>query len=229
VNRRDGQELERDDLGRGDVADGGEGHDDGETGAGAPDAPSAAADETGLEAGETGADPSERLSDEIRAELAELEALRERHLRLAAEYDNYRKRTRRELAEASERAQGGLIARLLDGLDDLERVLATPAEATTVEALHEGVELVERKLRKELSEAGLERIEAEGEPFDPRLHDALLTVPVADPTLDEVVSRVLVNGYRLGDRVLRPARVEVMKYQPGVGNAAGDGAGDGAA
>jgi molecular chaperone GrpE len=136
---------------------------------------------------------------------------------------------RRELGEASERAQGELMARLLDGLDDLERVLATPAEATTVEALHEGVELVERKLRKELSDAGLERIEAEGEPFDPRMHDALLTVPVGDPDRDEVVSRVLVNGYRLGDRVLRPARVEVMKYQPGAGDAARDGAGDGAA
>lgn len=220
--------MEHEELERGDVADDGGGDAVAEPGDGTVDSPASPGD-TGVAAGEAAADPSERLSDEIRAELAELEALRERHLRLAAEYDNYRKRTRRELAEASERAQGGLIARLLDGLDDLERVLATPAEATTVEALHEGVELVERKLRKELSDAGLERIEAEGEPFDPRLHDALLTIPVADPELDEVVSRVLVNGYRLGDRVLRPARVEVMKYQPGAGHAAGNGAGDGAA
>jgi molecular chaperone GrpE len=164
------------------------------------------------EAGVT--DQSQLLSDEIQEELAELERLRERHLRLAAEYDNYRKRTRRELAEAGERARGDLVARLLDGLDDLERVLATPAEATTVEALHEGVELVQRKLQKELTDIGLERIAAEGAPFDPRLHDALLTIPVDDPEQDEVVSRVLVNGYRLGERVLRPARVEVMKYRP---------------
>ncbi len=160
-------------------------------------------------------DASQKLSDEIREELDELERLRERHLRLAAEYDNYRKRTRRELTEAARRAQGDLMARLLDALDDLERVMSTPAEATTVEALHEGVELVQRKLHKELADAGLERIEAEGERFDPRLHDALMTLPVEDPELDETVGRVLSTGYRLGDRVLRPARVQVLQYRPG--------------
>ncbi len=227
MNRRDSRDVEQEDLeGREAAAE----EASGETDPGGEPGRSAASAQAGP-AGEAsaGSDDSERLSDEIRAELAELEALRERHLRLAAEYDNYRKRTRRELAEASERGQGELIVRLLDALDDLERVLATPAEATTVEALHEGVELVERKLRKELADAGLERIEAEGQPFDPRMHDALLTAPVADPERDELVSRVLVNGYRLGDRVLRPARVEVMKYQPGAGAAAEDGAGDGAA
>ncbi len=225
MNRRNREEPEREDVEPRDA--------DGERRAPAPEGPDAtdgfAATSETAAVQDAGADASQRLSDEIREELAELEALRERHLRLAAEYDNYRKRTRRELTEASERAQGELMVRLLDGLDDLERVLATPAEATTVEALHEGVELVERKLRKELADAGLERIEAEGEPFDPRVHDALLTVPVADPDRDEVVSRVLVSGYRLGDRVLRPARVEVMKYQPGAGDAMRDGAGDGAA
>ena len=163
----------------------------------------------------------DELSEEIREELEELEHLRERHLRMAAEYDNFRKRTRREMAEARERAQADLVSRLLDALDDLQRVLDTPAGATTVGALHEGVELVGRKLGKELREAGLEPIEAEGRPFDPHLHEALLTTPVSDPERDGLVSRVLVTGYRFGDRVIRPARVEVMTHRPSHGEMEG--------
>ena len=178
-----------------------------ETGPGAADEAA-----SGAEAG--GALADDDLSADLREELEELERLRERHLRLAAEYDNFRKRTRKEMAEARERAQGDLVGRLLDALDDLQRVLDTPAEATTVDALHEGVELVGRKLHKELTEAGLEPIEAEGMPFDPHLHDALLTTPVPDAERDGIVSRVLVTGYRFGDRVLRPARVEVTKHEP---------------
>lgn len=169
----------------------------------------------------TRAEDEDELSEEIREELEELERLRERHLRLAAEYDNFRKRTRREMSEARERAQADLVTRLLDALDDLQRVLDTPADATTVEALHEGVEMVGRKLGKELREAGLEPIEAEGHPFDPHLHEALLTTPVTDPDQDGLVSRVLVTGYRFGDRVIRPARVEVMKHRSSDGEVEG--------
>lgn len=156
----------------------------------------------------------ERISEEVRRELEELEALRDRHLRLAAEFDNYRRRTRQELTKTREAAQADLVGRLLDALDDLERVSNMPAESTTVEALHEGVELVDRKIRKQLQEAGLERIEAEDGPFDPQVHEALVTVPTADSELDETVSRVFVQGYRFGDRLVRPARVEVRKYDP---------------
>ncbi len=155
---------------------------------------------------------SEAISDELRKELEELDELRDRHLRLAAEFENYRKRTRQELLKTREMAQAELAGRLLDALDDLSRVGAIPAESTTVEALHEGVELVERKLRKELREAGLEPVEAEGCPFDPTLHEALTSTPTDDPAEDDVVSRVFVTGYRFGDRLVRPARVEVKKY-----------------
>lgn len=156
---------------------------------------------------------SEAISDELRKELEELDELRDRHLRLAAEFENYRKRTRQELLKTREMAQAELAGRLLDALDDLSRVGAIPAESTTVEALHEGVELVERKLRKELREAGLEPVEAEGRPFDPTLHEALTSTPTDDPDEDDVVSRVFVTGYRFGDRLVRPARVEVKKYR----------------
>ncbi len=178
-------------------------------------------------AGDAGApgdgDPTEQLSEEIREELEELEELRDRHLRLAAEFENYRKRTRREKREARERAQASLAEQLLDALDDLERFLETPADETTAEALREGVEMVRDKLWKELSEAGLERMEPRGAPFDPERHDALITRPVEDPEDGGRVSGVLMNGYLFGDRVLRPARVEVTRHEEPEG---GDGAGD---
>lgn len=173
------------------------------------------------------ADESERLSEEIREELEEMEELRERHLRLAAEFENYRKRTRREMKEARERGQSELVGRLLEALDDLERVRDTPDDSTTVEALREGVEMVQRKLEKELSEAGLARMRPEGDRFDPEYHEALLTVPTDDPAENDVVSRVLINGYVFGDRVLRPARVEVKKYAGGNEEDGGDADGDG--
>lgn len=159
-------------------------------------------------------DESEELSAEIQRELDELEELRDRHLRLAAEFENFRKRTRRELAEARERGQAELAGRLLEALDDLERLQETPDDQMTLENLTEAVEMVHRKLWKELQESGLSRMDPEGERFDPEVHDALLTTPADSPEESDVVSRVLINGYSFGGRVLRPARVEVKKYRP---------------
>lgn len=158
-------------------------------------------------------DPSEHLSEEIREELEEMEELRDRHLRLAAEFENYRKRTRKEMRQARERAQASLAENLLDALDDLERFLETPADETTAGSLREGVQMVRDKLWKELSEAGLERMDPRGEPFDPELHDALITRAVEDREDEGLVSEVLMNGYLFGDRVLRPARVEVTRHE----------------
>lgn len=174
-----------------------------------PDGPATLADEEGL---------SRELADELR----ELEELRDRHLRLAAEFENYRRRTRKEITKSREIAQADLAGRLLDALDDLQRVASTPSDATTLEALHEGVQLVERKLRKALSEAGLEAVEARDASFDPAVHEALVTVPTGDPDADDTVSRVFLEGYRFGDRLVRPARVEVRKYDPEAAAARGD-------
>lgn len=172
--------------------------------------------------GATAEAESDHLSEEIRQELEELDELRDRHLRLAAEFENFRKRTRREMAEARERAQADLAGRLLDALDDLERVLESPADSTSAEALHEGIEMVHRKIRKELGEAGLSKMDARGERFDPEYHEALLTTPVDDPEDADMISRVLINGYTFGDRVLRPARVAVTKYAEAADGAASE-------
>lgn len=162
-------------------------------------------------AGEAGG--SGEVSDEVRALREELESLNDRHLRLAAEFDNYKKRTRRQLVEQRDRAQADLAREILEVLDDLARVASSDPDATSPEALHEGVELVERKLRKKLGDAGVHRIEAAGRPFDPELHDALASVPTDDPEEDGMVAEVIAEGYRHGDRLLRPAQVAVKQHE----------------
>lgn len=159
--------------------------------------------------------------------VAELQELRDRHLRLAAEFENYRKRTRQELLKTRELGRADLAGRLLEPLDDLRRIAAFSEETATVEALREAVTLVERKLMKELREAGLEPIDAEGERFDPNEHEALSSVPTDDPEQDHVVSDVFVRGYRFGDRLLRPARVAVRTYRPEAGSEEPGAADDG--
>lgn len=170
---------------------------------------------------------AQELPEKIREQLEELEELRDKHLRLAAEFDNYRKRTRREISNQQERAKAELAGRLLDVLDDLHRFNdAAQDREADVDSLREGMELVERKLRKELGDAGLERIEASGEKFDPKKHEALMTTPVEDPERDGYISQVLVEGYTFGDQLLRPARVEVMKHREQEGGEDADGGPD---
>lgn len=152
-------------------------------------------------------DPAQRMAEE-------LELVSDRHLRLAAEFENFRKRTRREQAELSVVAQANFARRLLPTLDDLARVSSTPPETTTVEALDAGLDLILRNLRKELEEAGLTRIEALGAKFDPELHQGLMTAETPEPELDDTVSRVFVDGYVFRERLVRPAQVEVLTYSP---------------
>jgi molecular chaperone GrpE len=143
---------------------------------------------------------------------AELDALRDRYLRTAAEYENFRRRTDRERAEGGVRAQAQVVEKLLDPLDDLQRVAHFAADTTTVEALLEGVQMVERKLVRMLEAAGLEVIDARGQPFDPALHEALMTAPAQSREEDETVGEVLQKGYQFKGILLRPARVQVKKY-----------------
>jgi molecular chaperone GrpE len=146
--------------------------------------------------------------DELQRDLA---VLSDRYLRLAAEFDNYRKRSERERADAWARAQAELAARLLDTLDDLERVMQYAA-SSSAESLLEGVELVERKLRATLASAGLEAVEAEGAAFDPNSMEAVATVGTDERAQDDVVSDVFQRGYTFRGTLLRPARVRVKKH-----------------
>ena len=130
------------------------------------------------------------------------------YLRLAADFDNYRKRVAREHAELTKRANERILNELLPVLDDLERALEA-AEQHEEAKLEEGVELVHRSLAALLQRHGLTPIETEGA-FDPHVHEALAAQPGEGAEPGSVL-QVLQKGYRLGDRVLRPARVIVSE------------------
>lgn len=161
---------------------------------------------------ESGADTgagSDALLEEMQREVS---TLTDRHLRLAAEFDNYRKRTDRERADLYARAQAELVTRLLDAIDDLERV-ADHAETSSTDSLLEGVQLVEKKLLQALAAAGLEAVDAANAPFDPTSMEAVGVVPTDDPQEDDRVADVFQKGYRFGGTLIRPARVRVRQHE----------------
>ncbi len=158
--------------------------------------------------------PVELPQEAIRRLESERDGLQDRYVRLAAEYDNFRKRSIREREELTGRSQAALAARLLEVLDDMERLLAGERSAVPVEALFQGMELVGRKLWKELEVAGLERLDPQGQPFDPALHEAVATTPAEAPEQDHTVCRTFQPGYRFKGTLLRPARVQVYA-EPG--------------
>ncbi len=145
----------------------------------------------------------------LETRLAEAEAKAGEHLddlkRLAAEFDNYRKRAARDQEQLVARAHERLVKELLPVLDDLERALEA-AEQHEEAKLEDGVRLVHRALRAALEREGLGEVETDGK-FDPHVHEALLSQP--SETEEGSVIEVLQKGYKLGDRVLRPARVVV--------------------
>lgn len=152
-------------------------------------------------------------ADELEALRSELSSLNDRHLRLAAEFDNFRKRNARERSELTSRSQAELVGFLLEVVDDLERVTRQEGVAATVESIMEGIELVERKFLRALENAGLESIEPVGELFDPNSMEALMTVPTGDPDEENTVADVFQKGYRFQDILIRPARVRVKQYE----------------
>jgi molecular chaperone GrpE len=152
--------------------------------------------------------PVEEQQEDVVEEPAAEPAPDDAYLRLAADFDNYRKRVAREHADLTTRANERLVNELLPVLDDLERALEAAAEHEEAK-LEDGVKLVHRSLVALLERHGLSEIAAEGA-FDPHVHEALLTQP-AESAEEGAVLQVLQKGYRLGDRVLRPARVIVAE------------------
>jgi molecular chaperone GrpE len=153
---------------------------------------------------------TEPASPEVEALKSELEAHNDRYLRLAAEFDNSRTRTIRERMEVRERAQADFARQLLETLDDLGRVAALEAENATVHDVIDGIHMVERKLLQELEQAGFERVGSPGESFDPNHHEAIATQPASGDSEAGTVGNVVQPGYRLGNVLLRPARVVVL-------------------
>jgi molecular chaperone GrpE len=161
----------------------------------------AQADGTDTPARDSGAVGSDDLSTE-----------RDKYLRLAAEYDNYRKRSAKERQDAGTRAQADLVRQLVEALDDVARFAHIDPATTDATTVVQGVDMVEKKLLKALGGAGLEIINPLGETFDPALHEAVATEPTSAREDDHVVSRVYQPGYVFRSQLLRPARVVVKQW-----------------
>jgi molecular chaperone GrpE len=144
-------------------------------------------------------------SVDVDALQADRDQLFDRLQRLAAEFDNFRKRSARDQAAFAERANERIVKELIPILDDLGRALEAASQHQEVK-LEEGVRLVHRALADLLTKEGLAEIETDGK-FDPHVHEALLTQP--SEAEEGSVIEVVQKGYKLGDKVLRPARVVV--------------------
>ena len=157
--------------------------------------------------------PDSRAVSSMETKIAELESdlaeAKDRRLRLAADFDNFKKRTRQEQLETIQHASADLIARLLPALDDLHKALDHKPKGVD-EAWVKGLELGVRKLDEALSAHGLEAIEAVGARFDPKLHEAIGSEESAEHPEDTITSE-LRRGYRIRDRVVRPALVKVAR------------------
>ena len=166
---------------------------------------------------ETGAVEEAVPADSLESRLAQAEATRDEYLadlqRLAADFDNYRKRVLRDQEQLVARAHERLVRELLPVLDDLERAIGA-AEVHDEATVVEGVRLVQRALADQLAREGLEEIAADGA-FDPHVHEALLSQP-GEGAEPGTVLQVVQKGYRLGDRVIRPAMVVVGQGEGGV-------------
>lgn len=155
------------------------------------------------------------LGQQLDSLQAEFDTLNDRHLRLAAEFQNYRRRAESEMTGAWSRAQADLVRRFLDVLDDLQRVSALdPADdAVSIEQVLEGIDLVHLKFQRVLQDAGVEVVHPEGEPFDPETMEAMMRVPAESADEDERVHQVFQSGYLLKGQLIRPARVSVKKHE----------------
>jgi molecular chaperone GrpE len=163
----------------------------------------------------TSAAESSAVADETAAQTKQPDVAgdRDKYLRLAAEYDNYRKRSLKERQDAGARAQADLVRQLIEALDDVARFAHVDPSSTDAATVVQGVDMVEKKLMKALGNAGLEVINPVGETFDPALHEAVATEPTSAKEDDHVVARVYQPGYLFKSQLLRPARVVVKQWQ----------------
>jgi len=154
----------------------------------------------------------EALDQELLELREEFEGLNDRHLRLAAEFNNYRRRVEAERLDVWGRAQAEVVRKFIDVLDDLQRVAGLDLGNATVEGIMEGIDLVERKFVRMLADAGVEVVDPVGERFDPEAMEAMMRVPAESEDDDDRVAQVFQKGYMLDGNLIRPARVSVYKH-----------------
>ena len=172
---------------------------------------------SGEELGDVVAADLETLYDEIEKLTSERDEAKDQVLRTLADLQNYqrdfqnfRKRNQQEMATFRLMATENFVGDLLPVLDNFERTIAHVKAGATVESLIEGIKAVERQLRSVLESQSVRRIQSVGQPFDPELHEALGTEP-SEEHPDETVIHEIEPGYKMGEKVIRPARVKVVK------------------
>ncbi len=158
------------------------------------------------------AQPSVESPEVVDDPQRELDDAKDKYLRLAAEFENFRRRAVKERQEAGWRAQGELVRGILDSLDDLNRVAQLDPSTVDTANIVEGVGLVERKLLKSLGGHGFEQVDPTGQRFDPALHEAVSTTVAPLPEEDGIVALCFQVGYVINGHVLRPARVVVKQW-----------------
>ena len=170
--------------------------------------------------GRDGPEPDGDALKEVEGELGnsgdsdireEFHQLNDRHLRLVAEFNNFRRRTEQERLGAWSRAQADIVGEFLDVLDDLSRVAELDLNNATVEGIMEGVDLVEKKFIRMLEVSGVEVIDPSDSLFDPEEMEAVMRIPTESEDQDDLVAQVFQKGYSLKGILVRPARVSVYK------------------
>jgi molecular chaperone GrpE len=163
--------------------------------------------------------------DELEAARTERDRMREQLLRVAADFDNFRKRSRKEVEEVRRRSIEDTLREVLPIVDNLERAADAMSNATEVAAVVDGVHMVLRGFEDVASRLGLKRVESVGAQFDPTCHDAMQQQETDEYAPGTIVSEV-VPGYYLGERLLRPAMVVVAKPPTQTDDQGGDSGGD---
>jgi molecular chaperone GrpE len=146
--------------------------------------------------------PEEELQGQV-------DELNDKYLRLYSDFENFRKRTAKERIDLSKTASASVMESLLPVLDDFERAMATMKDAQDVKAIEEGVNLIYEKLNRELATKGLEKFNPTGEVFDAELHEAITQIPAPSDDMKGKVVDTVENGYKLGEKVIRYAKVVV--------------------
>ena len=163
------------------------------------------------EAEKSAEETSDNCDDKVKKLEAELQEWKNSYTRKLAEFQNFTKRKENEVAEMKKYASEGIIIKLLDNIDNLERAESASTETKNFDALVEGVNMILRNLRNLLTEEGVEELEAaEGVKFNPYEHQAMMTENVEDLDNDVIV-KVFQKGYKLKGKVIRPAMVTVNK------------------
>lgn len=151
----------------------------------------------------------EKLKKEIKAKEDELKEMQDKYIRLSAEFDNYRKRTLKEKMDLTKYAGEDLLKDILPVIDDFERGMNNVKEGSDIEAIKQGMELIQNKFKNFISQKGLKEIEALNQEFNMDLHEAITKIPAPEEKLKGKIVDVIEKGYYLNDKVIRFAKVVI--------------------